>query len=1278
MDFRLLGPMEVDDRDLPVPLGGRRQRSLLALLLLRANEVVSSDRLLEDLWGEEAAPHGANALQAAVSRLRKTPLRERLVTRAAGYLVRVEPGELDTQRFEELLTRGRESLDAGNADVASGLLANALLLWRGSTLADFVYEPFAQAEIARLEDLRLVCFEDRIEADLALGRQSELIAELETLVAEHPLRERPRGQLMLALYRAGRQAEALDLYRTTRRMLLDELGLEPGPGLRGLEQAILRHDPSLTQPARPARRARAAAAARPRIAQARKTVTVLFADVADSTGLAEQLDPEALRHVLGRYFEVGSEAVAHHCGSVEKFVGDALMAVFGVPEVHEDDALRAVRAAEELRARVAALDTELARGFGVRLEVRVGLNTGEVVVGDGAEGEALVTGEPVITAARLGQAAGPGEVLLGEPTLRLVASAVEVEPLAPRTLKGKRDSVAAWRLVSLIADAPPFLRRLEAPLVGRDVDLAQLRTSFERAVAERSLQLVTVLGPAGIGKTRLARELAALLALRAKVLQGRCLPYGEGITFWPLRELVLDETGTINRTGLLELVGGEAEADWIVDRLLAAIGLNETVTETDEIFAATRKLLEAVGRTQPVLVVLEDLHWAESTFLDLVEHLVDFSADAPVLILCLGRSELIETRPNWGGGRRNTTSLELAPLTEAAADELLDNLGGVSVVSAVTRSRVKEAAEGNPLFLEQFAAMLTEGATSEAELPLPPTIQALLAARLERLGPGERAVLERVAIVGKESSLDAVLELLPEEGWASAPRHLQELARRQFLRQAQSAVSGEAFRFHHALIQQAVYRGIPKVRRSELHERYAGWLEQRPDRTMAENDEILGYHFEQAYRLRIELAAADDHASGLARRAAQRLADAGHRAGVRGDTAAVANLLSRASALLPSDDKSRLQLQPELGAALRETSDLDAAEAVLDEAIDATAVEGEGTIQARARVARALLRFHTRPGALTEALDEAKWAIHALQGTGDELGLARAWHLLAFVEWWRGSARAAQEAWERSIACARSSGARREERSGLAWLARVAFRGPMPGAAATARCDEILEQVRGDMKAEALALISVSGVRALAGHFDDARALAIRATSIYEELGLESNAAWASHAAGFVEVLAGDPAAAERELRPGYETLVRLGVRGGLPTLGALLAEAIYAQGRFEDAEEVALSIEELQPEAVMARCVRAKAVARLGRVAEGEDLAREALASIEETEFVLDHAEALLSLAVILRLAGRLVEGESAIERAVRLYRQKESELAVDRASALLAELRAPLPSSS
>lgn len=1277
MDFRLLGPMEVDDRDLPVPLGGLRQRSLLGLLLLRANEVVSSDRLLDDLWGEEAAPQGANALQAAVSRLRKTPLRERLVTRAAGYLVRVEPGELDTQRFERLLTQGREALDAGNADAGSGLLGDALRLWRGPTLADFVYEPFAQAEIARLEELRLVCLEDRIEADLALGRQSELIAELETLAAEHPLRERPRGQLMLALYRAGRQAEALDIYRTTRGMLLDELGLEPGPGLRGLEQAILRHDPSLTQPARAERRALVAAAARPRMAQARKTVTVLFADVADSTGLAEQLDPEALRHVLARYFEVGSEAVAHHGGSVEKFVGDALMAVFGVPEVHEDDALRAVRAAEELRARVAALDTELAPEFGVRLEVRVGLNTGEVVVGDGAEGQALVTGEPVITAARLEQAAASGEVLLGEQTLRLVASAVEVEPLAPRKLKGKRDPVAAWRLVSLIADAPPFLRRLEAPLVGRDVDLAQLHTSFERAVVQRSLQLVTVLGPAGIGKTRLGRELAALLAPRAKVLQGRCLPYGEGITFWPLREIVLDETGLVDRTGLLELVRGEADADWIVDRLLAAIGLNETVTETDEIFAATRKLLEAVGRTQPVLVVLEDLHWAESTFLDLVEHLVDFSADAPVLLLCLGRSELIETRPNWGGGRRNTTSLELAPLTEAEAEELLENLGGVSVVSAVTRSRVKEAAEGNPLFLEQFAAMLTEGATVEAELPLPPTIQALLAARLERLGPGERAVLERVAIVGKESSLDAVVELLPEEGRASAASHLRELARRQFLRQAELA--GEwAFRFHHALIQQAVYRGIPKVRRSELHERYATWLEQRTDRTMAEDDEILGYHFEQAYRLRIELAAADDHARGLARRAAQRLADAGHRASVRGDTAAVANLLSRASALLPSDDKSRLQLLPELGAALRETSDLEAAEAVLDEAIDATAVDGEGTIEARARVARALLRFHTRPGALTEALDEAKWAIDAFQGTGDELGLARAWHLLAFVEWWRGSAAAAQEAWERSIACARSSGARREERSGLAWLARVAFRGPMPGAAAAARCDEILEQVKGDLKAEALALISVSGVRALAGHFDDARALAARATSIYEELGLESNAAWASHAAGFVEVLAGDPAAAERELRPGYETLVRLGVRGGLPTLGALLAEAIYAQGRFDEAEQVALSIEELQPEAVMARCVRAKAVARLGRVAEGEELAREALAAIEETEFVLDHAEALLSLAVVLRLAGRLAEGELAIEGAVRLYRQKESELAVDRASALLADFRPPLPSSS
>jgi class 3 adenylate cyclase len=1273
MDFRLLGPIEIADRDVRVQPGGPRQRALLALLLLRRNEVCSSDLLLEELWADEASER-ANALQAAVSRLRRTPLGDRLGTRAPGYLLRVEPGELDVERFEVLLGRGREALAAGDRAAAAELLREGIGLWRGPALCDFVYEPFAQSEIARLEELHLACLEERVEADLALGHDEELVPELETVVKEHPLRERPRGQLMLALYRAGRQAEALELYRDTREMLLDELGLEPGPPLRALEQAILRQDSSLARPTRVAvplagpEPAGGSAPALPAGEDVRKTVTVVFADFADSTGLAERLDPEALRTVLRRYFEVGSKAVTRHGGLAATFVGDVLMAVFGVPELHEDDALRAVRAAHDLCGDVATLDTELERDLGIRLRVRVGISTGEVVVGDAAEGLALVSGEPVISAARLEQIAAPGEVLLAEATLRLVAAAVDVAPLPPRELKGKQDPVAAWRLIDVRGDAPAFSRRLDAALVGRDIELVQLRASFDRAVRERGLQLVTLHGPAGIGKTRLALEVTTVLGADATVVHGRCLPYGEGITFWPLRELV-GGVSTAERAELVELLGGEADPEWVVDRVLAAIGLNETVTETDEIFVATRKLLDAMAQTRPLVVVLEDLHWAEPTFLELIEHLVDFSTDAPILLLCIGRSDLLDMRPTWGGGKRNATFLELAPLTELEAEELLDNLAGVPLVSPAKRAKVKEAAEGNPLFLEQLAAMLGNEAAAASDVPLPPTIEALLAARIERLGPGERAVLECVAVVGRETSLRAAEELLPEQGRQSAARHLQELARMHFLRQARTTVGGEdAFRFRHILIQEAVYRGIPKARRADLHEQYAAWVDETPGRSAAETDELVGYHLEQAHRFLRELGAGGERTDALAGRAARHLAAAGHRASIRGDTAAVANLLSRAVALLGPDEPERLELLPELGAALREMSDLAGAEAVLDEASKAAASADTLQIEARARVARSLLRFHTEPGALTEALDEARWAVTALEQARDELGLARAWHLLAFVQWWRGEATAAQQGWERSIACARAAGAQREERSGLAWLSRVALRGPMPGREAAARCDEILKQVEGDRKAEALALISVSGVRALEGHFDEARALAARARTTYEELGLQSNAAWASHAAGFVELLARDAAAAERELRPSYEALVRLGVRGGLPTLGALLAEAIYEQARFAEAEQLALTIEALQPEAVTVRAVRAKAVARLGRLAAAEELARETVEAVEQTEFTLDRAEAAMSLGEVLGVVGRIDEAAKAIERAVALYQQKGSEVAATRAAVLSA----------
>jgi DNA-binding SARP family transcriptional activator len=399
MEFRILGPLEVCDGERALSLGGPKQRTVLALLVLGVGEVLSTDRLIDEIWGERPPVKAAKALQMYVSRLRKQLPPGILLTEGRGYRLALSGEEIDARRFERLFEEGRSARTQGDAERAAGLLQQALELWRGPALADFAYESFAQGEIARLGELRVAAVEERIEADLARGRHSELVGEIEALVAAHPLRERLRGQLMLALYRAERQAEALQAYQDARRALVEELGIEPSPALRELEGRVLGQDPALayappvTTPA-----AGAVAPAAPAIPEptprvpepeptavevpARKIVTVLFVDVVASGMLAAQLDPERLERVMGRFFETAAEIVAAHGGTVEKFIGDAVMAVFGVPRVHEDDAARALRAALDLRAALPALNDELHRDWGVRIAVHTGINTGEVMTGD--------------------------------------------------------------------------------------------------------------------------------------------------------------------------------------------------------------------------------------------------------------------------------------------------------------------------------------------------------------------------------------------------------------------------------------------------------------------------------------------------------------------------------------------------------------------------------------------------------------------------------------------------------------------------------------------------------------------------------------------------------------------------------------------------------------------------------------------------------------------------------------------------------------------------------
>jgi class 3 adenylate cyclase/tetratricopeptide (TPR) repeat protein len=722
----------------------------------------------------------------------------------------------------------------------------------------------------------------------------------------------------------------------------------------------------------------------------RKVVTVLFCDLVESTPLGERLDPESLRRVMARWHEGMRTVLERHGGTVEKFVGDAVMAVFGFPVAHEDDALRAVRAASEMRLTLAVLNLDLKRDHGGELESRTGISTGEIVAG---AGETIVTGDAVNVAARLEQSAGGGEILLADPTFRLVQDEAAVEPVDELALKGKAQPVLAWRLLSVFPDVPAFARPFATRFVGREQEHAALAAVFARAVSEKRCQLVTVVGQPGIGKSRLLREAVAAVGDDARVLVGRCLPYGEGITYWPLVEIVKEVAWEEPRAVISELLGEDELGDLVAELVAAAVGAGERAGSMDETHWAVRKLMEALARERPLVVVFEDLHWAEPTFLDLVEYVGGFSTGRPILLLASARPELLETRPAWAKLRSTSQLLLLEPLAEPEVDALIDARIEAGALSERLRARVLEAAEGNPLFVEQLLAMQAGGGDADGEVGVPSTLRALLAARIDRLEPGERAVLERAAVEGRGFHRGAVAELLPPLERAPVGARLLALVRGELIRPDRSEFADDdGYRFAHELIRDAVYESTPKELRAELHERYANWLERKAGDRVREYEEILGHHLEQACRYRRELAPVDEQTLALARRAATRLASAGRRARARGDVPAVTALLSHAVSLLPKDDADRVRLLPDLGQALDICGDHPGAIAVLEEAIERAQAAGDERTRSYALLFRGRVRRHVEPGfTVEEALGEAQQALGVFEALGDERGQALAW-----------------------------------------------------------------------------------------------------------------------------------------------------------------------------------------------------------------------------------------------------------------------------------------------
>jgi class 3 adenylate cyclase len=1222
LELRLLGPLEATSGEAAIALGGQKPRTLLAVLALEPGRVVSVDRLVEALWPGEPPETAGHAIQVYVSQLRKALGAERLVTRAPGYVLELEPESVDVHRFTRLVDEGRTALQGGDAVAAEGALREALALWRGPVLADFLYEPFAQTDIARLEELRLVAVEERIDADLALGRHVEVVSELEALVTAQPHRERPRAQLMLALYRSGRQADALAAYRAARETLLDELGLEPGPELKQLEAAILRQDDSLllpeTAPVKPAM-------------QFRRLVTIVFVDVVESMALADALDPEALGVVLRRYFDTVSAALTRHGGTVEKYAGDSVMAAFGVPVSHEDDALRAARAAIEIRAGIAALAEQLAREHGVELEVRIGLESGEVVATPTDARQRLVTGEAVGVAARLQQSAAAGEIVVGELAGRLIDHAAVLESLRELEIKGKREPVRAYRLIELAQLAPAFESGAEAPLTGRKRELAALRRSLKRAVDGGSVRVVLVAGAPGVGKSRLAAELVRRTR-GITGLWGRCLSYGDGITYWPLREVVRDASAAKER-----------------DAVLAALDA-ETPPPAPEIALLFCQLCERLARDGPLVLVFDDLHWAEPTFLELLD-LVAGRGQGPILVVCLAREELLDERPGFLEGRENVDRISLDHLSGEETEALLDGLGG-AILETDQRARIVETAEGNPFFLEQLLALAVEGGLAQRELPA--TVQALLAARLDRLGPGERAVLERGAVVGKDFSARDVISLLDPDAVPTAETHLRTLSARGFVR-----TLGEAFTFRHVLVREAVYRAAPKRLRAELHERYADRL----DRTLpdfSEVDEFAGYHLEQAYRLRIELGESDRRTARLAEDGGRRLGEAGVRALKRGDMHATMSLLGRATSLLPPDEDLRRLLLCELAIALRTSGDADGARVALDAAVAASLEVGDRRIELRARIERDYVELLHGSGQLGDRLvSNASEGIPIFEAAVDHRSLGRVWLLAGYVQGGRfGRHQLWQEAAERALDHYKDSGWPISTCAGE--IAAALYYGPAHVADAVARCELLMANELLDRAGHANVQAFLGGLVAQRDDFAIARSLIDSARQAHEELGQRAVAAtYCLPVLGDLELLAGDPVRAETILRELCAELERLRDFSHLAGRACDLAEALYVQGRLIEAEEwvqtaeTHASTDELDAQA-FSRSVRAKILARRGEFEAALELASQAHRLVSPSDGLNWRARVERDLAEVLRLADRVSDARSAFERALELYERK------------------------
>ena len=971
----------------------------------------------------------------------------------------------------------------------------------------------------------------------------------------------------------------------------------------------------------------------------RKLATVLFVDLVGSTVLVARSDPEVVRRRIARYFEHVADCVTKHGGIVEKFAGDAVMAAFGIPQAHEDDAERAVRAAFGILEAVEALE----------LEARIGIEAGEVVTEDADS--TFATGEPVNIAARLQQAAEPGQILIGPGAQRLTLGRLELDDVGPLDVHGRAEPVWTWAATG-VTTGRARAAHLDAPFVGRAAELALLENTFARAVRDRRAHLFTIYGDPGIGKTRLAEEFLESLD-GATILRGRCLPYGEGVTYWSLAEMVKGAAGIADDDPLdeaLEKLRQCCPAEAVADLLALATGVLEAVqgeSTQQEIAWAARAWAEKMAEPQPLVLVFEDIHWAEEPLLELIEHLAAWVKDSPLLILALARPELLDLRPDWGGGRVRATAIELEPLAEEESEQLVDallNAGPDGSLTTEARRALLEKTEGNPLFVEETIRMLVEQGSDGVARRIPDTLQALIAARIDRLRPDAKRVLQRAAVVGRVFWAGAVEHLSPDVDDAGAV--LADLELRDFVaREPRSTISDEqAYRFKHVLIREVAYSGLAKSSRAGLHQRFADWLRER---TGEELLEIRAYHLDQAVTLLGELDGAAPHE--LVRDAAAALAKAGKRALAREANRSARRLLERSVELQPT-----LERRYEAARAAWRLGDIPAVSVEMEAVRVAAAEAGDTRLEARATIALAEVVLY-RDGDVDRGRELGERALSLLPGDDDEARYD-ALELLSSIGWWIGDLAAVERHGDEMVEIAERMG-----RDDLLSQALTGLIGVHDSRLEQDKVEPLLTRAieladrSGSIMARGWAC-RAQGDLALRRHdLDTAEAAFESARDLFAEAGA------AAHLANTLQHLAttaskrGDIGRAEKLLREAMRTLRQLERRGTLVEALRALAELLVTAGKLDEAERFALEAREIvTPQDVSSLATTSTALALVreaqGRDEEAERLFGEALEVLARIDWPSLERRPLRAFARFLRERGRDDEAQPYEERLERL----------------------------